>query len=91
VRRIIFVYIQAPCQCFKFISFLFAFMSMFQIHIVFVCIHNYICLLCDVVMFLRTRLVRCNGYYTVIGINITRNKRNCNVITITIHVFGDNT
>ena len=34
---------------------------------------------------LRARLVRCNGYYTVIGISITRkNKRSCNVITITI-------
>ena len=40
---------------------------------------------------IRVRLVHCNGYYTVIGINITRNKRSCNVITITIHLFGDNT
>jgi hypothetical protein len=40
---------------------------------------------------LRARLVRCNGYYTVIGISITRNKRSCNIITITIHLFGDNT
>ena len=40
---------------------------------------------------LRVRLVHCNGYYTGIKINITRNKRNCIVITITIHLFGDNT
>jgi hypothetical protein len=40
---------------------------------------------------LRTRLVRYNDYYTVIGISITRNKRSCNVITITIHLFGDST
>ena len=40
---------------------------------------------------LRTHLVRCNGYYTVIGISITKNKRKYNVITITIHLFGDNT
>ena len=38
----------------------------------------------------RSRLIRCNGYYTVIDISIIRNKRNCNVITITIHMFGDN-
>ena len=40
---------------------------------------------------IRVRLVHCNGYYTVIGINITRNKRSCNVITITIHLFVNNT
>ena len=40
---------------------------------------------------LRARLVRCNGYYTVIGISITRNKINCNGIAITIHQFGNNT
>ena len=28
-----------------------------------------------------------DGYYTVIGISITRDKRSCNVITITIHLF----
>ena len=38
----------------------------------------------------RTRLVCCNGYYTVIGISITKNKRSSNVINITIHLFGDN-
>jgi hypothetical protein len=40
---------------------------------------------------IRTRLIRCNSYYTVIRISITKNKRSCNVITIIIHVFGDNT
>ena len=40
---------------------------------------------------LRARLVRSNGYYTVIGISITRNKISCNVIIITNHLFGDNT
>ncbi len=40
---------------------------------------------------LRVRLVHCNGYYTVIGINITRNRISCNGITITIYQFGDNT
>jgi hypothetical protein len=35
-------------------------------------------------------LVRCNGYYIVIGISITRNKRSYNVIAITIHLFSDN-
>jgi hypothetical protein len=40
---------------------------------------------------LRARLVRCNGYYTVIEMSITMNKRSCNVITITIYLFGDNT
>jgi hypothetical protein len=40
---------------------------------------------------LRTCLVRYNGYYTIIGINIIKNKRSCNVITITIHLFSNNT
>ncbi len=40
---------------------------------------------------LGVRLVHCNDYYTVIGINITRNRISCNGITITIHQFGDNT
>jgi hypothetical protein len=40
--------------------------------------------------FIRAGLVHCNGYYNVIGINITRNRRNCNGIFITIHLFGDN-
>jgi hypothetical protein len=39
----------------------------------------------------RVRLIHYNGYYTVIGINITRNKKSCNEITIIIHLFGDNT
>ena len=39
----------------------------------------------------RARLVHCNDYYTVIEISITRNKRSCNIITITIYLFGDNT
>ena len=43
-----------------------------------------------VIVILRVRLVHCNDYYTVIGINITRNKINCNVITIIIDLFGDN-
>jgi hypothetical protein len=30
-------------------------------------------------------------WYTVIGISIIRNKISCNVITITIYLFGDNT
>ena len=33
--------------------------------------------------------VDCNGDY--IGIDITRNTRCCNVMLITIHLFGDNT
>ena len=40
---------------------------------------------------IMVRLVHCNDYYTVIGINITKNKKSCNVITITIHLFDDNT
>jgi hypothetical protein len=34
---------------------------------------------------IRARLVNCNGYYSVIRINITKNRRSCNEITITIH------
>jgi hypothetical protein len=37
------------------------------------------------------RLVRYNGYYTVIGISIIRNRISCNGIVITIHQFGNNT
>ena len=40
---------------------------------------------------LRVRLVDCNGDYIGIGIGITRNTRCCNVILITIHLFGDKT
>jgi hypothetical protein len=40
---------------------------------------------------LRACLVHCNGHYNVTRINITRYKRSCNVITITIHLFSDNT
>ena len=36
-------------------------------------------------------LVRCNSYYTVIGISIIMIKISYNVITIIIHLFGDNT
>ena len=36
-------------------------------------------------------LVDCNGDYIGIGIGITRNTRCCNVILITIHLFGDKT
>ena len=35
-------------------------------------------------------LVHYNGYYAVIGISITKNKKNCNIIIITIHLFDDN-
>jgi hypothetical protein len=38
----------------------------------------------------RVRLVHSNDYYTVIGISITRNRINCNEISITIHQFGNN-
>jgi hypothetical protein len=40
---------------------------------------------------LRAHLVHCNYYYTGIEISITGNKISCNVITITIYLFGDNT
>ena len=39
---------------------------------------------------LRARLVDCNDDYIRIGIDITRNKRCCNVILNTIHLFGEN-
>ena len=35
----------------------------------------------------RARLVCYNGYYTVIGIGITRNRISCNKIVIIIHQF----
>ena len=38
----------------------------------------------------RAGLVYCNGNYIGIRIGITRNKRYCNVILITIYLFGDN-
>ena len=38
---------------------------------------------------LRARLVHCNDYYMGIGISITRNTLSWNVISITIHQFGD--
>ena len=40
---------------------------------------------------LRAHLVNCNGNYIEIGINITKNTKCCNVMLITIHLFGDNT
>ena len=40
---------------------------------------------------IRTRLVDCNDNYIGIKIGITRNIRCCNVILITINLFGDNT
>ena len=42
-------------------------------------------------LWLKTRLVDCNSNYIGIGISITKNTRRCNVILITIHLFGDNT
>ena len=44
--------------------------------------------MCVCVKTFRARLVYCNDYYIVIEISITKNKRSCNAITITIHVFG---
>ena len=41
--------------------------------------------------FLKTCLVDYNGDYIGIWIVIRRNTRCCNVIPITIHLFGDNT
>ena len=41
--------------------------------------------------FLKTCLVDCNGDYIGIWIVIRRNTRCCNVMPITIHLFGDNT
>jgi hypothetical protein len=40
---------------------------------------------------LRARLVHYNNHYSVIRINITRNKINYNRIIIIIYLFGDNT
>ena len=40
---------------------------------------------------LRVRLVDCNGDYIGIRIGITRNTICCNIILITIHLFGDKT
>ena len=37
----------------------------------------------------RAHLVHCNDYYIGIGISITRNTLSWNVISITIHWFGD--
>ena len=39
----------------------------------------------------RTRLVHCNDYYNITEINIIRNRGSCNEITITMHLFGDDT
>ena len=41
--------------------------------------------------FLRAHLVYCNDNYIGIGIDITRNAKFCNIMVITIHLFGDNT
>ena len=38
---------------------------------------------------MRARLVHCNDYYMRIRISITRNTLSYNVISITIHQFGD--
>lgn len=40
---------------------------------------------------LRARLVHYNDDYSVIRINITKNRINYNRIIITIYLFGDNT
>ena len=40
---------------------------------------------------LTARLVYSNGDYIIIGIIFKRNRRSCNGIAITIHVFGENT
>ena len=40
---------------------------------------------------LRARLVDCNSNYIGIGIDITRNTKYCNVMIITIYLFGDKT
>ena len=47
--------------------------------------------MCVCVKTFRARLVYCNDYYIVIEISITRNKKTCNITTITIYLFGDNT
>ena len=39
---------------------------------------------------LRTCLVDCNSNYIGIWIDITKNTKCCNVMLITIHLFGDN-
>ena len=39
----------------------------------------------------RARLVDYNGNYIEIRICIIRNKKWCNIVLITIHLFGDNT
>ena len=44
----------------------------------------------DTYLALRARLVDCNGNYIEIRIYITRNTKCCNVMLITIHLFGDN-
>ena len=41
--------------------------------------------------FLRAHLVDRNSNYIGIGIDITRNAKRCNIMLITIHLFGDNT
>ena len=38
-----------------------------------------------------TRLVKCNGNYIGIRIDIIRNTKYCNVMFIIIHSFSDNT
>ena len=38
---------------------------------------------------MRARLVHCNDYYMGIRISITSNTLNCDVISITIHQFGN--
>ena len=40
---------------------------------------------------LRVRLVNCKCNYIRIGIGIIRNIRCCDLILITIHLFGNNT
>jgi len=42
-------------------------------------------------VFVRARLVNYNSNCIGIGIGITRSTRRCNVILITIHLFGNNT
>ena len=44
----------------------------------------------DTYLALRARLVDCNGNYIKIRIYIIRNTKCCNVMLITIHLFGDN-
>ena len=47
--------------------------------------------LCLILNTLRACLVDYNDNYIGIGINIIRNTKCCNVMLITIHLFGDNT